>query len=98
MIFPVRCRNAFMLVIALSTSACCRCASGPIRAIARPLAGITWQSQRSAAKTGRWTAARLSPAIAQKYGRGLGSGLLTTPAVATAQALTFAFSPTVAFC
>jgi hypothetical protein len=33
-IFPVRWRNAFMFAIALSTSACRRCASGTIRAIA----------------------------------------------------------------
>ena len=38
-ILPVRCRNAFMLAIALSTSACRRCASGTIRAIARPMSG-----------------------------------------------------------
>jgi hypothetical protein len=40
-IFPVRCRNALMLAIALSSSACRTSASGTIRAIARPMSGMT---------------------------------------------------------
>ena len=46
-IVPVRCRNAFMFAIAVSTSACRRCASGTIRAIARPCRVMTKISRRS---------------------------------------------------
>src|SRR5271166_5238964 len=46
-IFPVRFPNAFMLAIAVSTSACRRWASGTIRAIARPCRVMTMISPRS---------------------------------------------------